>query len=237
VIGVERQCPAHLPASLAQPLQAVVFDLDGLMFNTEDLYDEVGILLLRRRGREFTADLKRRMMGRPDAISLQMMIDEHGLDATVAQLQREQDELFAETLGAKIQPMDGLVALLAALEAARLPKAIATSSGRACVANVLGRFGWMDRFHFVLTAEDVTHCKPHPEVYLTAAKRFGLSPQRVLVLEDSENGCQAAIAAGTFAVAVPSRHSIEHDFTGASLVAESLADARIYQALGLETPR
>jgi beta-phosphoglucomutase-like phosphatase (HAD superfamily) len=119
------------------------------------------------------------------------------------------------------------------LEANQVPKAIATSSGRRFVTNVLSRFDFEPRFDFILTAEDVVEGKPNPEIYLKAADRFGLPPAQVLVLEDSENGCKAAVAAGTFAVAVPGGHSCRHDFTGATLRVDSLSDPRIYGALGL----
>jgi HAD superfamily hydrolase (TIGR01509 family) len=218
-------------------LRAVVFDLDGLMFNTEDLYDEVGEAILRRRGRRFTDELKRLMMGRPGWISLQIMIDHHRLEATVAELQAESDALFAEILPRRLQPMSGLENLLEALEDAAIPKAIATSSSRAFARTVLAQFAYEPRFQFVLTSEDVTEGKPAPEVYLTACRRFGLAAEQVLVLEDSENGCRAAVAAGAFAVAVPGRHSVDHDFRGVAMVADSLADPRIYQALGLATHR
>ena len=97
--------------------------------------------------------------------------------------------------------------------------------------DVLGRFGFGPRFEFILTAEDVQQGKPHPEIYLTASRRLAASPSEMMVLEDSQNGCRAAISAGAFAVAVPGDHSRHHDFTGASLIAAGLGDARIYQAL------
>lgn len=213
-------------------LQAVVFDLDGLMFNTEELYHDVGTELLRRRGHALTQELLNQMMGRPSPIALQIMIDFHQLDATVAQLQHETDEIFDQILSARLAPMPGLVPLLEQLEARRMPKAIATSSRRSFVAKVLGHFSWAPRFDFILTAEDVTHGKPHPEIYLRAAERLGLPPAQTLVLEDSQNGCRAAVAAGVFAVAVPGDHSRHHDFQGARLVLETLADPRLFDALG-----
>jgi beta-phosphoglucomutase-like phosphatase (HAD superfamily) len=97
---------------------------------------------------------------------------------------------------------------------------------------VLSPFGWTPRFEFILTAENVTHGKPHPEIYLTAAQQFGVEPARLLVLEDSQNGCRAAVAAGACVVAVPGDHSREHDFAGTSLIADSLADPRIRELLG-----
>lgn len=217
-------------------IKAVVFDLDGLMFNTEELYQYVGGEVLKRRGCEFTPDLLDAMMGRPGQIALQIMIDWHGLSATVAELEAESDLVFAEILDHRLELMPGLVELLAALEAAGLPKAIATSSRRSFVVDVLGRFDLEPRFQFILTAENVVHGKPNPEIYLTAARRFGIEPREMLVLEDSENGCRAAAAAGAFAVAVPGGHSLRHDFSFATLRAESLADPRIYEALRLPGP-
>lgn len=213
--------------------RAVVFDLDGLMFNTEELYQDVGGEILRRRGHKFSGELLDRMMGRPGKVALQIMIDFHQLDATVDQLAQETDEIFPEILDARLAMMPGLAELLDALEKAGIPKAIATSSRLNFVTNVLSRFQLQPRFRFILTAEDVVEGKPNPEIYLTAARRFELPPAEILVLEDSQNGCRAAVAAGTIAVAVPGGHSLTHDFSGARLIAKSLADPDIYRILRL----
>lgn len=224
---------AHLPSEAPQ---AVVFDLDGLMFNTEELYQSVGGELLRRRGFEFTTQLLDKMMGRPGRIALQIMIDEHRLTATVDDLTRETDEIFPAILDARLEMMPGLAQLLATLESAGIPKAIATSSRRSFVTDVLRRFELEPRFRFILSAEDVVDGKPHPEIYLKAAARFGVEARRMMVLEDSQNGCRAAVAARAIAVAVPGGHSLTHDFCGAAHIAKSLADPRIYELLQLPAP-
>jgi HAD superfamily hydrolase (TIGR01509 family) len=225
--------PEHETRTM-NPLRGVVFDLDGLMFNTEDLYTEVAEELLGRRGRSVTKDLLDRMMGRPGTVALRIMIDHHQLDATVDDLQRETAEIFPAILDRALQPMPGLLELLDQLEQAGRPKAIATSSRRRFALDILQRFDLADRFQFVLTCEDVRSGKPDPEVYLQAADRLQLPPGNLLVLEDSENGCRAAVAAGTFAVAVPGEHSRRHDFSGARFIASSLADARIFKVLELD---
>jgi HAD superfamily hydrolase (TIGR01509 family) len=214
------------------PARAVVFDLDGLMFNTEELYVEVGTELLRRRGYAFTPELLDQMMGRPSHVALQIMIDTHTLKATVNELLAETDELFPEILRQRLAPMPGLVELLEALEKQKIPKGIATSSRRSFVERVLAKFNYQPRFHPILTSEDITHGKPDPEIYLKAAALLGIPPAEMLVLEDSQNGCRAAVAAGAITVAVPSGHSHRHDFTGAALVADTLADPRIKDLLG-----
>ncbi|HXT59519.1 MAG TPA: HAD family phosphatase [Pirellulales bacterium] len=216
--------------------RAVVFDLDGLLFNTEELYEDVGTELLRRRGHAFEHDLLKAMMGRPARVALQMMIDHHALSDTVETLAAETAEIFPAILDARLALMPGAAELLAALEHADIPKAIGTSSGRRFVTGVLGRFNLEPRFEFILTAEDVIEGKPQPEIYLKAAAQFALRPAEIAVFEDSQNGCRAAVAAGAVAVAVPGGHSRTHDFAGAMLVAESLADPRVYELLGLPRP-
>jgi HAD superfamily hydrolase (TIGR01509 family) len=203
------------------------------MFNTEELFEVVGSEILRRRGKPFTDELLNQMMGRQASVALQIMIDWHQLDVSVEMLQEESELIFSSILDSHLQTMPGLLELMDALETAGIPKAIATSSHRSFVRRVLGQFQLEPRFQFLLTAEDIAHGKPHPEIYRTAAELFGLAPHEVLVLEDSENGCRAAVDAGTFAVAVPHGRSRSHDFRGARFVAHSLEDRRIYEALGL----
>jgi HAD superfamily hydrolase (TIGR01509 family) len=216
-------------------MQAIVFDMDGLMFNSEDIYTLVGSELARRRGRVFTNELKKEMMGLPAQPSFMRMIEHFGLNETWQELVVESNKYFLEIVGRHIQPMPGLFELLDRLEKAEIPKAIATSSSRELMDACLDPFNLRPRFRFCLTAEDVKQGKPNPEIYLTAASRFGLEPKEIVVLEDSQNGCKAAAAAGTFAVAVPGEHSLNHDFSMASLVISSLADPKLYEILGIAT--
>jgi HAD superfamily hydrolase (TIGR01509 family) len=210
-----------------------VFDLDGLLFNTEELYQFVGTELMRRRGKTFEEELIQKITGRPQPVALQMLIDWHGLDTTVDILSKETGDLFAEILEDRLALMPGVAELLNAVESARIPKAIATGSGRRFTREILGRFHLEPRFEFILTGEDVTHGKPDPEIYRRAAEKFGIDTRQMMVLEDSQNGCRAAVAAGAFAVAVPNGRGRRHEFSGAALVADTLADRRICQALGI----
>jgi HAD superfamily hydrolase (TIGR01509 family) len=214
-------------------MRAVVFDMDGLMFNTEDIYTLVGRELLRRRGEVFTDALKKEIMGVPPQQAFQIMIQRVGLQATWQELAVESNRLFLDIVTEHIQPMPGLMELLARLEEFQIPKAIATSSAKALLDACLAHFNLHARFQFFLTAEDVRLGKPNPEIYLTAASRLGVSPAEMVVLEDSQNGCRAAAAAGAFAVAVPGEHSRDHDFSVASLVISSLADPRLFEILGI----
>ena len=212
-------------------IRAVAFDMDGLMFNTEDLYDQVGQILLQRRGLRFTHELKMMMMGRPGTTAFEIMIAECNLDDSAATLQQESDQIFQDLLPAGIRTMPGLIELLDHLESLDLPKAVVTSSHRNFAQRALGFFDLEPRFRFVLTAEDVVNGKPHPEMYVTAAQKLNVSPYQLLALEDSLFGTQSAKAAGAITIAVPTEHSRGVDFGHVDHVADSLKDPNIFELL------
>jgi len=214
-------------------LQAVVFDLDGLIANTEDLYEQAGETVLRRRGKTYDAVLREQMMGRPVADALQLMIDRHSLPDPLDALMCECKEAMLALLATSLAAMPGLYELLDELEAANLPVAVATSGPREYAKHVLTQLKVNERFQFVLSADDIRRGKPDPEVYLLAAERLQLAPRQMMALEDSGNGCRAAVTAGAFTVAVPNRHTHHHDFAGAQIIADTLADPRIREALSL----
>ncbi len=205
-------------------IAAVAFDLDGLMFNTEDLYDEVLAEMLERRGHSFSRELKIRMMGLPGPEAAQVMIDAHQLKESPAELLDEAHRLLAAILPGRLQPMPGLLDLLSHIEAAGLPKSVATSSSPVFARSALQQGQLWERFEFVLTAEDVVRGKPHPDIYIESARRHAVDPVNLLVLEDSLTGSRAAAAAGTIAVAVPGHHSADQDFAHVDYQLDSLAD-------------
>ncbi len=210
------------------PIKAIAFDMDGLMVNTEELYYEVGQTILKRRGRVFTDALRRGMMGLPGPKAFELMITTEQLTDSVATLTAECDEVFASMLPHRLRPLTGLLELLDALDAKEIPRCVATSSTLRFAREVLSGIAVLDRVDFVITAEHVTHGKPHPDIYLGAASRLGVQPHELLVFEDSQHGSKAGMSAGACTVAIPGDHSRHHDFSGVHFVADSLADKRIY---------
>lgn len=205
-------------------IEAVAFDMDGTMFNTEDLYDKVGEILLQRRGHHFTRDLKLQMMGLPGNKAFEIMRQHCGLNESVEELQKETDTIFVGMLEDEIAMMPGLEKILELLERLDIPKGVATSSHRQFAVKSLGYFDLEPRFEFILTSEDVENGKPHPDIYLAAADKFGVAPQNMLVLEDSKTGSTAGVAAGAYTIAVPTEHSKGMDFSHVAQVALSLKD-------------
>ncbi|MEZ6059469.1 MAG: HAD family phosphatase [Planctomycetaceae bacterium] len=216
-----------MPQSTLPDIRAVVFDLDGLMLNTEDIFDQAGKQLLARRGMEMTPEIHHAMLGRRPAEAIEAMKRLTGITDSNESLFTETRQLFAAIAETSLAMMPGLIELLDQIDGAGHPKAVATSSPRDYMTSMLQRFELLSRFRFTLTAEDVTHGKPHPEIYLTAAEMLKVSPANMLVLEDSETGTRAAAAAGAFVVSVPNRHTAVGDFSMASMQAASLADAAL----------
>ena len=212
---------------------AVVFDLDGLMFNTEVVFHETGTEVLRRRGKPAPPELFAAMMGHRADEAFAIMIDMMELNDSIDALRAESREVFFSLLDNHLAPMPGLIELLDAIEAASLPKAVATSSDRPYAEDILGRYELLNRFGAILTGDDVSHSKPHPEIYQKAMTGIAAVPSRTLVLEDSNAGVRAAKAAGCFAVAVPHAHSHGQTYDEADLIIDTLADPKLRETLAL----
>lgn len=218
-------------AIIASPLRAVAFDLDGILANTEDLYEKACQTVLGRRGRTYDPPLREQMMGRPVADAIRIMLDHHGFDDPLEAMMQECREVLGGLMETSLAPMPGVHELLDQLEKANLPKAVATSALREYADYVLTHLHLKQRFRFVLTSEDIRCGKPEPDIYLLAASQLELLPAEMMVLEDSANGCRAAVLAEAFTVAVPNRHTKNHNFDGSQFIANTLADPRILAAL------
>lgn len=208
-------------------VRAVIFDLDGLLFNTEDVFLAAGTTYLERRGFTFDIELRSQMMGRPSPISLKILKEYFDIEDSVETIRTEVKELFNEYLEQMLAPMPGALSLLDQLDEMNLSYAVATSSSREYATELLQRYGLLDRFQFLLGGNDVSKGKPDAEIYLTAAEKIGYAPRELLVFEDSGNGCAAAVAAGMNVVAVPNTHNAGQTYEGAYLIAETLNDPRI----------
>ena len=197
------------------------------MFNTEDVYWKAADALLRKRGHEYTSELCATVMGRTPQFCFELFKERFGFPETWQELQKESEDFFLEFLKDGYDTMPGLAVLLDLIESQNIPKGVCTSSAIRVVREVLKKDHLIERFQFVLTAEDIVNGKPHPEIYQKAARKFGVTPQEMLVLEDSVAGCRAARAAGAFGVAVRAEHNKDADFDAAHLVVDSLDDARL----------
>jgi len=212
-------------------IQAVAFDMDGLMLNTEDLYEKVGYILMQRRGKRYRDEVRIQMIGLAARQAFDILIVEEELTDSWSELQSETDLIFEEILPTELRAMPGLVGMLQRVESYGLPKCVATSSSRAFATKALSLVGMIDRVDFIITAEDVPRGKPYPDIYLAAADRMSVSVDRMLVLEDSPKGTEAGVAAGAYVVSVPNEHTRNGNFEGCKWIADTLNDPRLAELL------
>lgn len=210
---------------------AVAFDNDGLLLDTEEAWTRAEVTLFARHGSRFTLDHKRELIGSSRAVAqakLERMLVAPG-DGPA--LMDELHQLVMEEAARGVEPMPGALDLLADLAAAGTPLALVSNSARDFVELTLRTAGVRERFAVVLSADDVEHPKPAPDLYLAACAALGTEPARTTGLEDSPTGVAALRAAGLVAVGIPSLEGVVLD--DADVVAASLAAPEVRRALGL----
>jgi HAD superfamily hydrolase (TIGR01509 family) len=214
---------------------AVIFDNDGLLLDTEEAWTRAETELFARRGRTWTTAHKQELLGSSGPIAeakLERMLD---LPGTGRALWEELHDLVMDEVLKPIAPRPGAFALLAALTAAGVPLGLASNSTRPFVERVLtsaGLLGEASPFSVVVTADDVEHPKPAPDLYLAACAALDADPARCAALEDSEPGAASAVAAGLWVIGVPYLPGGPMP-DGIGLRADSLADASVLSALGV----
>ena len=186
-----------------RPVKAVVFDMDGLLVDTEVVYREAMRATALAEGREFTDEFFLTLVGHSWPVNAAMLTDLYGAGFDPEAFKDEAMRRFHDLLEAEVALKAGVLEILDLLDELALPRAIATSSGRPAVDHHIGGHGLLDRFHAIKAAGDYERAKPAPDPYLRAAEALGVEPRFCLALEDSHNGVRAAAAAGMMTVMVP----------------------------------
>ena len=195
-------------------VQAIIFDLDGLMVDSESLAKQAWRKVLDRYGHELDNDTIDALFGLRLADSSRLVKLKFGLPLSAEQVAAEKNHLFMAMLAGNLHPMPGLYELLKAVDERNLTRAVATSSNRDYASVALETIG-VDGFSAVITADLVQEGKPAPDIYLAAAKALALPPSACLALEDSPNGVRAAQAAGMPCVAIPNAMTAAMDLSAA----------------------
>jgi HAD superfamily hydrolase (TIGR01509 family) len=229
--------PSNLTTNLdAYDLQVtpacVIFDCDGLLVDSESAWTRAEATLYERHGIAFTLEHKQELLGTSGPIAIATLERHLGLEqGDGAALLLELNELALEEVQRDAPALPGAVELVAALREAAVPVGVASNSPHVLVDASLRSARLHDAFAAVVSAQDVAHGKPAPDVYLEACRRLGADPERSIALEDSPTGVEAARAAGMHVIGVPSLQGVE--LPGADTVASSLRAPAIYAVLGL----
>ncbi len=203
-------------------IRAVIFDLDGLLSDTERLHIEAYRRVFARYGlslseSEYAEHWIRAGHGIAEYISSK------NLPLEPAKIREQKTEVYHELVRSGAQPMPGARELVERLRKT-MRLAVASSSYRRDVHCVLDSLRLTDRFDLIAAREDASRLKPAPDVFLFVAERLGLPAGECLVLEDAEKGVRAAHAAGMTCIAVPDRFTRDNDFSLAHSVVSSLTD-------------
>lgn len=189
--------------TLPRPVKAVVFDMDGLLVDTETMFRDVLMEASRRRGVELPLNVFLQMVGLRAGASRAVAMAHFGEDFDYQPWIDEAWALAHAQADRGVAVKAGVTELLDLLEGAGLPRAVATSSSHATVQRQLGPVGLLPRFQAIVAGGDYANGKPAPDPFLLAAARLGVDPADCLALEDSHNGVRAAHAAGMMTIMVP----------------------------------
>ena len=196
----------------------MIFDLDGVLLETEEVWDKARRRLVEERGGRWSDRAQRDMMGMSSREWSRYMHEELGLQESPeeisAEIVRRLEALYRE----RLPLVPGAVEAVRRV-AARWPVAVASSSNRPLIDLVLELTGTASVFRATVSSEEVPRGKPEPDVYVEAARRLGVPPERCAAIEDSENGIRSAAAAGMRVIAVPNAAFPPDD--------EALADAAV----------
>ena len=183
-------------------VEAVIFDLDGVLIQTEELWDEVRAGLAREHGARYDAAAQRAMMGMSSLEWSRFMHEELGVPDAPEAISAEVVSRMLARYAERLPLIDGATAAVERL-AERWPLGVASSSNRELIDAVLRLSGLERRFAASVSSEEVARGKPAPDVYLEAARRLAVAPERCAAVEDSHSGMGSAKAAGMRVVAIP----------------------------------
>jgi HAD superfamily hydrolase (TIGR01509 family) len=185
--------------------EAVIFDMDGVLMDSEQLWNEAKEELVRASGGHWRDDAPRAMMGMSSPEWSEYMRAELGLDLDAQEINRAVVHRMEELYREHLPLLPGAVDVVRALHR-RWPLALASSANREIIDFVLDAAGLAGEFSATVSSEEVKRGKPAPDVYLEAARRLGTAPERCVAIEDSSNGLRSAAAAGMAVIAVPNSH-------------------------------
>ena len=203
---------------------AAIFDMDGVLVDSNPFHIQKWVHLLNEHKIPFKPeDLPKQILGHRNDTAFRFFFGERLTKEERRQLSEELEERFRKVFRPHAKPLPGLAALIAECQRAGIPLAVASSAMSKNVEFVVDALGFRRYFASLVTGDEVTHPKPHPEIYLKAAQRLDLEPNQCVAFEDSFVGVEAAKAAGMKCVGIASTFPVDElkAHTGADLVVPS----------------
>ncbi|MFA6255146.1 MAG: HAD-IA family hydrolase [Patescibacteria group bacterium] len=208
-------------------LLGIIFDMDGLMFDTESLFLIAEKKLAKQYGRKMTRDTFHRMQGLLGLESMKVFAKDLEIKENPKLLFKQRSLVVYKLLESKLRPMFGLFDLLKFLKKNNFKLAIATSASLKWLNAINKQYGVKKYFSVIVTADQVRRGKPSPDIFLKAAKQLGILPKNILVLEDASNGLAAAKNGGFRCAVVRDKHHRQIKFSNADLIVTKLNSRRL----------
>jgi HAD superfamily hydrolase (TIGR01509 family) len=206
-------------------MKAIIFDMDGLMVDTERLYFDTERIIAQRFNKEVKEETLWKMMGRKPIESMEIFAEDLKINIFLEELLKMRDELFVQKLKKELVPMPGLFDILDEFKD-KVKLSIATGSPEKFLQIVLNKLELKNYFDVLQTSDEIVNGKPNPEIYLKTMDKLQVLPLETIVLEDSSNGALAGIKAGCYTIAIPNEYTYKQDFSFVNYVAKSLFDAK-----------
>lgn len=207
-------------------MQAVIFDMDGVILESEPLHDDAWCKVVVDRGFGTDAEMRPHLndfRGRTEVDFFTFVRDHYNLDTPIQEMIDQKIYVFLEMMKeTSIEPMPGLTEVLDNLKGR--PIALASSSAYPIINAIVDGLGIRDRFDVIVSGEDVENGKPAPDIFLLAAKKLGVDPSECIVIEDSRNGVKAANAAGMRSIGFRGSPSHNQDLSEADTVIDHFDD-------------
>ena len=216
-------------------LNALIFDMDGLMIDSERLYWQVEKDLARGYQKEVKEETLWKMMGRRPIEGLRIFVEDLELPISADEALALRDGLMREKYRDESEAMPGLFQILDTFYG-KLKLAVCTGAQREFMEVVVDRLKIREKFEVLQASDEVKNGKPDPEIYLTTCAKLGFEPAQCIVLEDSSNGALAGKRAGCYTIGVPSEYSRGQDYSFVDFVASDLFAAEKHIS-GLLNPR
>ncbi|MBX9685088.1 MAG: HAD family phosphatase [Candidatus Obscuribacterales bacterium] len=207
-----------------QELKALIFDMDGVLVDSEPLHLLAMQTFLQRFSIAYKEEDNRDFLGRKDLVIAEILIERFKLDMTARQFVDAKEEILADLIRTEAKARPGVYELLAELTEMQVPLAVASSATLDTIKLVMQTLSIGHYFQHLCSGEEVKNGKPAPDIFLMAAKRLALPPEYCLVVEDTLNGLKAAKAAGMFSVSIPCEATRHQDHSIADLAFSSLSE-------------
>ena len=207
--------------------KAVIFDMDGVIVESEDAHIEVEKQIMLKRGIRISNEELHKYTGSTARFMFAKLIEKYSLKDSVEDMENEKEETLLKLVQNDMKPTKGVITLIKKLKKLKVKLGVASGSSRQSINCILGNLKIVKLFDAIVGAEDIQHSKPDPEIFLVAAQKLKVKPFDCVVIEDAYFGVEAAKQAGMKCIGYRNPHSGDQNLSKADNIIESFSGLEI----------